>query len=170
MTLQTRFEPALAPGHQQAPLAAYGFDPFEERLLSILRHLLTEALAPGAASWHRACVIAGETWGEQQGLAIPHALWPVVRELVALRGAGFAFNDPLDIDMRGLVTVDESQLLAMLHHMRRDETRPARDAVETLTEGRMDPDLIRAGLSFADRFPSGARQRLRGHPGLRVVG
>lgn len=166
MTLQTRFTPQLA----QAPLVAYGFDPFEEKLLAILRHLVTEALAPGQASWHRAFVIAGETWGEQQGLAVAHALWSVVRELIALRGAEFAFNDPLDIDMRGLVTVDESQLLAMLHHMRRDETAAARDAVEELTHGRMDPDLIRAALAFADRFPSGARQRLRGHPPLRVVG
>jgi hypothetical protein len=58
----------------------------------------------------------------------------------------------------------------MLHHMRRDHTAKARDAVEALTHGQMNPDLIRASLSFADRFPSGARQRLRGTPALRVVG
>ncbi len=166
MTLQSRFDAHLA----QAPLVAYGFDAFEETLLPILRHLLTEAVAPGHAGWHRAFVIAGENWGEQQGLVVAYALWPVVRELISLRGVSFAFNDPLDIDLRGFVTTDESQLLAMLHHMRRDETAAARDAVEEVTQGRMEPELIRAGLSFADRCPSGARQRLRGQPALRVVG
>ena len=91
------------------------------------------------------------------------------REVLALRQGDFAFNDPLDLDTRDLLTADEAQFIAMLHHMRRDETGKARDAVDALTRGQMDPDLIRAGLSFADRFPSGARHRLRGTPDLRVV-
>jgi len=165
MTLQTRIEPDLA----QMPLGAQGFDPFEERLLAVLRHLLTAAALPQSQAWHRAFVIAAENWGEQQGLAVAHALWPVVREVLALRGGAFAFNDPLDLDSREVLSPDELLLLAMLHHMRRDQTGEGRDAVEALTQGQMDPDLIRAGLSFADRFPCGARQRLRPAPALRVV-
>jgi len=165
MTLQVPIAPDLG----QAPVASFGFDPFETRLLAVTRHLVTTSRAPDSQAWHRGFVIAAETWGEAQGLAVAYALWPVVREVLALRGDDFACNDPLDLDTRDLLTADEAQFLAMLHHMRRDETNRARDAVDALTLGRMDPELIRAGLSFSDRFPSGARQRLRGAPALRVV-
>lgn len=165
MTLQVSITPELA----QAPLVTFGFDSFEVRLVSVMRHFVTAANAPGSQAWHRGFVIAAENWGETHGLAVAHALWPVVREVLALRQGDFAFNDPLDLDTRDLLTADEAQFIAMLHHMRRDETGKARDAVDALTRGQMDPDLIRAGLSFADRFPSGARHRLRGTPSLRVV-
>jgi len=166
MTLQVPLTPELA----QAPLVAFGFDPFETRLVSIMRHFVTAANAPGSQAWHRAFIIAAENWGEAHGLAVAHTLWPVVREVLELRSGDFTSNDPLDLDTRDLLSADEAQFIAMLHHMRRDDTAKARDAVEALTHGQMDPDLIRAGLSFADRFPSGARQRLRGAPALRVVG
>ncbi|NIZ13647.1 hypothetical protein [Phaeobacter sp. HF9A] len=163
------FQVSLLPDFAQAPLVTFGFDPFETRLIAVMRHFLTTAAAPGSQAWHRGFVVAAETWGETHGLAVAYALWPVVRELLALRGGDVAYKDPLDLDLRDFLSPDEAQFIAMLHHMRRDETPEARDAVEALTRGRMEPALIRAGLSFADRFPSGARNRLRGTPELRLV-
>lgn len=43
--------------------------------------------------------------------------------------------------------------------MRRDATSVARPALEYLTQGRMDPSVIRYELSFALRVPSGQRLR-----------
>lgn len=152
------------------PLADSGLDPFEEGLLPLLRHLICACRVPQSQSWHRAFVIAGESMGEVQGLAVAHGLWPLVQAVHRHRGRGFQCHDPLDIDRRTLLTRDEEHLLRALHHMRRDQTPAARDAVEDLCGGQMDPDVIRAGLSFAHRFPSGARARLRAGPGLRLVG
>ncbi|TNJ43011.1 hypothetical protein [Phaeobacter sp. B1627] len=170
MTFQVPIPPASTADLGQMPLAAFEFDEFETRLLAPMRHFLTASAAPGCQAWHRAFVIAAENWGETHGLAVAYALWPVLRETHALLGSELSYNDPLDMDMRGLLTPDEARLLYMLHHMRRDETAQARDAVEALSRGRLEPELIRAGLSFADRFPCGARHRLRGTPLLRLVG
>ncbi|WP_415918955.1 hypothetical protein [Tateyamaria sp. SN6-1] len=60
--------------------------------------------------------------------------------------------------------------MTMLHHMRRDNTDKARDAVELLTHGRMDPDVIRTGLALAARFSAGAPALSAKRPALRVVG
>ncbi len=170
MTFQVSIPTGAGRALAQTPLAAFGFDPFEAQLLAPMRHFLTTSAAPDCQAWHRAFVIAAENWGEAHGLAVAYALWPVVREVMALRGGDLAYNDPLDLDMRGLLSQDEALLLTMLHHMRREETWQAREAVEALGRGRMEPGLIRAGLAFADRFPSGARPRLRGTPALQLVG
>ncbi|KUP93340.1 hypothetical protein [Tritonibacter horizontis] len=170
MTIQVSIPQGKRVGTGQRPLATFGFDAFEAQLLAPLRHFLTTSAAPDCQAWHRAFVIAAENWGEAHGLAVAYALWPVVRELRAVRGGDLSYNDPLDLDTRGVLTSDEASLLEMLHHMRRDETWQARDRVEALTLGRMEPELIRAGLSFADRFPCGAKHRLRGTPALHLVG
>ncbi|MEL6171272.1 MAG: hypothetical protein AAFR02_04570, partial [Pseudomonadota bacterium] len=52
----------------------------------------------------------------------------------------------------GFVSEDERILLTMLHHMRRDQTARARDALGALTGSRMSPDLIRASLTFSNRY------------------
>jgi hypothetical protein len=69
--------------------------------------------------------------------------------------SGLNFHDPLSLEDRAFVISDERVLIDMLHHMRRDETPAARDVVEMLTLGCMGPDIIRTGLSFANRFSCG---------------
>ena len=87
------------------------------------------------------------------------------------RPAGLAFNDPLCLEQRGSLTCDELALMKMLHHMRRDNTPEARDAVNLVTGGYPDAHLIQAGLTLANRFPTGTDRRgdTSRRPLLRVV-
>lgn len=134
-----------------------GFDAFELGLLPVIRHLLTTFANPDSQAWVRAQTIAVERWGETVGLATCHRLQALLRSLRDCRN-DLCVIDPLDIDQRSRVTADEETCLWMLHYMRRDNTPKARDAVERLTNGYMDPHLVREGLKFAARFPAAGVQ------------
>lgn len=148
-------ETQVAPKSNRVLLALCDLDPFEEGLLPVLRHFLQCLAQPERQSWQFAYQIAVERWGESQGLPIAHALFKLVQFTLKARRVGFDTIDPLELDDRAFVTRDEQAFLQMLHHMRRDETPRARQAVANVTGCTMDPDVIRAGLSFADRFPAG---------------
>ncbi|MEP0963969.1 MAG: hypothetical protein ABJQ70_00790 [Roseobacter sp.] len=153
------------------PIADTAFDEFERGLLSITRHFFASFETPAVQSWRFAYGISAERWGESIGFAAAHKLHKVVLATLAARDDAFGFLDPLSPEARLNATADEIQLLKMLHHMRRDQTPLARDAVEQICGGLCDPSLVRAGLSFAQRFSLGsdvARQRpTKSH--LRVV-
>ncbi|MFW8633590.1 hypothetical protein [Cribrihabitans pelagius] len=149
------------------PLADLGLDPFETALLPLLRHFAASLRAPGTQSWQLAYQTAAERWGESFGLPLAHALAGLAGRADALIG-GLTCHGALDLATRQSVTADEAAFLRMLHHMRRDQAPPARQAVAELARGRMDAGLIRCGLSFARRFPAGievpaapSRPRLR---------
>ncbi|MFA3917872.1 hypothetical protein [Ruegeria hyattellae] len=133
-----------------------GFDPFETGILSVTRHLLVSFRSPETQTWHIAYSIAAERWGDNIGFPAAHRLAKYLKAVLRSRTDSIDFNDPFCVESRDWVTQDEAALLYVLHFMRRDDTPAARDAVETLTLGRMDPDVIRTGLDFAQRFPSGA--------------
>ncbi|KIC41983.1 hypothetical protein RA27_00800 [Ruegeria sp. ANG-R] len=150
---------------------SFPFDNFEKGLLIVARHHLDALRCPETQAWHLAYSIASERWGDRIGLPVAHLLARFLKFVVQSRDGVFAHIDPFCADSRDLITTDEASLLFVLHHMRRDETPAARQAVEDLTLGRLDPDVIRSGLTFADRFPSGPRpdaQRVSGAR-LRVV-
>lgn len=146
-------------------------DDFERGLLAVTRHLVMSTNEAATQAWQHAFALAVERWGEDRGLAIAYNLHKVIRAVIDCRDDGLNVSDPLCLEGRELLTEDEENLLGMLHHMRRDNTANARDAVDRLTNGRMDPYVIRAGLSLANRFPSGhERQRHSGtRPMLKVV-
>ncbi|ATG44629.1 hypothetical protein PhaeoP18_02701 [Phaeobacter piscinae] len=146
----------VSPG--EAALADLGLDAFEVALLPQLRHFNTCLQTPQSQAWQLAYRSASERWGETFGLAVAHALFKVVRCLYDLRGDHYLGHDALTLETRAMVTADEAAFLHMIHHMRRDDTPAARDAVAALTGGWMDPHVIRAALSFADRFPAGKAQ------------
>ncbi|MEM9247837.1 MAG: hypothetical protein AAGB05_03960 [Pseudomonadota bacterium] len=141
------------------PLDALVCDAFEEGLLPIARHFWLAISRKDTVAWHRAYTIAAERYGERIGFPLGHQLAKIMRILKDLRGSGLEILDPLDLAQKSQVTNDEALLVAMIHHMRRDETPSARNAVDALTEGRMDPEIIRAGLHLASRFPSGAPEK-----------
>lgn len=149
MSLQ---QPIIPPHTRRVDLC--GYDAFELGLLPVLRHLLVNYQRPETQSWIRAQTIAVERWGETVGLAACHRMQGVIRCLWDVREGKIAFMDPLDLKQRGYVTEDEETCLWMLHYMRRDNTAKARDAVERLTHGLMDPHLVREGLKLAARFPA----------------
>ncbi|MFW8594145.1 hypothetical protein [Cribrihabitans neustonicus] len=136
------------------PLADLGLDAFETALLPLLRHFAASPRAPGSQAWHLAYQTAAERWGESFGLPLAHALAALVGRADALIG-GLTCHDALEPATRQRVTADEAAFLRMLHHMRRDRTPAARQAVAELAQGRMDAGLIRCGLSLARRFPAG---------------
>ncbi len=160
MTDMASQTPSLADG---TPVTGSILDEFERGLLPVLRCHLTSLSEPETQAWHTAYTMAGQHWGDAVGLAVAHALFDVVRAAAKATPGGFSFHDPHCRDTRQVLTTDELRLIGMLHHMRRNETAAARMAAEALTDGGMEPDLIRASLRFAARFPAG----LEGWPGLR---
>ena len=152
-------------------LETVGCDDFEIGLLPVLRHLCVSAQSADPKSWSRAFDIAVERYGEAIGLPAAHGLHKIVLSVFACRAGGPEAKDPLDTETRRDITDDEVQMLSMLHHMRRDNSAAARSAVAFVTRGRMDPVLIRAGLSFANRFPAGVGRHARkvARPKLSVV-
>ncbi|MEM8654306.1 MAG: hypothetical protein AAGF36_06135 [Pseudomonadota bacterium] len=143
-----------------------GFDACERGLLAVARYFFWVRRAPERQSWHMAFCVAVERWGPENGLPAAFALSKLVRAMVEVRG-DFDSRDPFDVEARRCATYDEAMMMRMLHHMRRDQTPDARDAVEVLTCGLMDPHVIRAALAVAARFGCGGPVRRR--PVLRVV-
>ncbi|MFY0659291.1 MAG: hypothetical protein JXR15_02275 [Shimia sp.] len=152
-------------------LETVGCDDFEIGLLPVLRHLCVSGQSADPKSWAHAFDIAAERYGEAIGLPAAHGLHKVVLALFACREGGPDIKDPLCPEAKRDITDDEVQFLSMVHHMRRDNSAAARSAVAFVTRGRMDPVLIRNGLTFANRFPSGLGRRARvvGRPKLSVV-
>lgn len=153
-------------------LDCYPFDTFEVGLLAVTRHFLDALRCPETHAWHQAYTIAAERWGDRIGLPAAHLLARFVKFVIRSRNNGFDHIDPFCRHRRGLVTPDEAMLLLTLHYMRRDDTPAARQSVENLTKGLLDPDVIRSGLTFANRFPAGPAAGANAHSGvrLRVVG
>ncbi|MEM9639014.1 MAG: hypothetical protein AAGA94_15295 [Pseudomonadota bacterium] len=150
-------------------LNSIGCDSFERGLLAVARHFLNAFEDPKSQAWQHGYTVAVERWGETIGFPAAHAMSKLIRALLRGRADGISFFDPLCVEARTRVSADEALLMKMLHHMRRDQTSPARDAVEALTLGRMDPDVIRAGLSLASRFSAGCPAASVQRPSLRVV-
>lgn len=139
------------------PMAALGLDDFEQSLLPIARHLWQAQEGRSVDAWPRAFHTASERWGETIGLALAHHLSKLIRAVADCRDC-FAHHDPLSLSERSSLTDDEEQFFWMVHHMRRDQTPEAREAVLRITQGTMDPHVIRAGLSFAARFSCGSQR------------
>ncbi|SMP02282.1 hypothetical protein [Shimia sagamensis] len=167
MSIQTKHPPHRC----RDVLETIGCDDFEIGLLPVLRHLCVSAQKGDPKSWSRAFDIAVERYGETTGLPAAHGLYKIVLSVFACRAGGLEVKDPLDTHARKDITDDEVQTLSMVHHMRRDNSAAARSAVAFVTRGRMDPVLIRAGLTFANRFPAGIGRQARRvvRPKLSVV-
>ncbi|MBO9473087.1 hypothetical protein J7413_05995 [Shimia sp. R10_1] len=152
-------------------LRTIGCDEFEFGLLAVLRHIMLGLYEADPHGWTRGQDIAVERWGEAVGLPAAYLLNKVALALAESREDGPEMMDPLCTEARLKMTDDEMQIMSMLHHMRRDKASGARSAVAFVTRGRMDPDLIRAGLSFSHRFPAGVKPTHRkvGRPKLSVV-
>ena len=157
---------ALSADGTEFDLEHLGFDDCERGLLAVARYFFLARSVPEHQSWQVAFAIAVERWGPDIGLPIAFAMSKLVRAVGDVR-TDFVSSDPFDDDARQRATFDEAVLMRMLHHMRRDQTVDARDAVGVLTRGLMDPHVIRAGLAVAARFGCCAPMRRR--PKLRVV-
>jgi hypothetical protein len=137
-----------------------GLDAFETGVLAVLRHLSAGFAAPDGQAWRSAFAIASERWGQVQGPMLVTGLLPILYALADARRAPFRAMDPLSLTARLRATPDEVRLLRLLAAMRRDATAAARCEVAALAEGRNDPALIAAALTFASRHAIRAT-----HPG-----
>ena len=75
--------------------------------------------------------------------------------LLEVRSDGFQTRDRCPLETRGTATQDETLVLTLIHQMRREETPKARETVLRHSASTIDPDVIRADLSFAARCPTG---------------
>lgn len=152
------------------PVGSLGLDDFETGVLALLRHLCASLTDPGGHGWRRALTVAAERWQPGAGCRIVLDLLPVLDALASVRRRSFRTMDPLSTSCRALATRDEAALMRLLGAMRRDLTAAARVEVGRLTEGRMEPDLIVAALTFAARHRDDAvRSRDRDPAGTRVL-
>jgi len=143
-----------SPSDDAMPLALLGLDGFETGLLAVLRHFLTAFTRPETQAWQTAFAIATERWGEAKGPQIAAGGLALLQVLRRARRRAFNYANPMCTGCREQVTGDEAQLMRMLQAMRRDRADLARPEVLALTEGTMDPTLIRTGLSFAALHPA----------------
>ncbi|MEM7314851.1 MAG: hypothetical protein AAF497_17035 [Planctomycetota bacterium] len=151
------------------PLSVLGADHFENTLLLIARPLLHAHSEPESQSWQHALTLSVERLGEVIGPKATFFLSKYIAALLRCLPEGVSYQEPFCETDRLLVTENEFHLIAVLHHMRRDRTNHARDAVAELTKGRMDPHFIRAGLKLANRFPAGTARACLEPPKLSVV-
>lgn len=135
------------------PLDQCGFDADEQGLLAVLRHLMMTEQGRDADGWKLAQTMAIARWGESQGLSLAYRVMRYVEAVLAQLPRAFEVTDPLAVDDKHLVTPDELAALRIIHHMRRDETPPARAYIEMIAMGQMDVDLIRAGLALSQCCP-----------------
>ena len=153
-------------------LNSIGCDSFERGLLAIARHFLSAFEDPKSQAWQHGYTVAVERWGETIGFPAAHAMSKLIRALLRGRADGISFFDPLCVEARTRVSADEALLMKMLHHMRRDQTARARDALGALTGSRMSPDLIRASLTFSNSYATNIGYRsgsVHAQTPLRVV-
>ncbi|MEM6387132.1 MAG: hypothetical protein AAF718_12940 [Pseudomonadota bacterium] len=157
--------------HGLQAIQQLALDTFEREALGIARQFLKAHAHPETQAWHHGFLMAVECWGEPVGLAAAHGISKYVNAVLRFRSNGLSFQDPLDAHAGDYATEDEALMISVLHYMRRDKTHHAREAVAALTLGQMDPDIIRAGLSFAGRFSAGApmQRAPNARPELRVV-
>ncbi len=142
-------------------------DPMMKALLPVLRHFFSALNDPPSQGWRHGYEVAIGIWGQGRGLSIAHAVQKFTYDLMRCGETALHFNDPLDIYARPLLTPDERTVLLLLSYMRADNTGKAREVIEGLHQGMIDPILVRHGLALAammDATP--ARHAV---PKLRVV-
>lgn len=144
-------------------------DPVSRNLLPILRHFLTGLQEPASTGWQNAYGIAAEVWGEGRGLAVAFRAQKFLAALLRSRSVPLRHADPLCPEDRLTLTDDECLLLALLSHMRDDETAQARDMLAALTCGRVEAAVVRTGLELCGILDGGAAASSRGAPRLTVV-
>ncbi|WP_152563294.1 hypothetical protein [Ruegeria halocynthiae] len=159
--------PVKRHGRMQS-IVNFPFDTFENGLLVVARHHFDSLARPETQAWHLAYSIAAERWGDRVGLSAAHLLARFLRYVVQCRDVAFDHADPFCEYSRGQLTEDEATLMYVLHFMRRDDTAAARESVDALTRGRLDPDVIRSGLTFANRFPAGSTPQAGTHTAARL--
>jgi len=133
-------------------LDALPLDAFERSLLPLIRRFVRTFESGDVVECCRTFDRAVEQWGEPIGLSIAHLLQKLILAIHKSRKCPLQCFYPRQRSDHGFVSEDERILLTMLHHMRRDQTARARDALGALTGSRMSPDLIRASLTFSNRY------------------
>ncbi|MEM1079444.1 MAG: hypothetical protein AAGI09_13045 [Pseudomonadota bacterium] len=144
-------------------------DDFEAALLPLLRHFTLALSGEAPKGWRTAFGLAEERWGTPIGLSVAHEIGKLVAALEETRGSLPFVQDPFCIEARLLITQDEERFLLLIHHMRRDNTAGARDAVWALTDGYSQAAFIRQALSFANKHRLATPLATGRAPVLRVV-
>ncbi|GAB5446150.1 hypothetical protein [Gymnodinialimonas sp.] len=147
-------------------------DPTSRALVPVLRNFVAAFLAPDSMGWRHAFAAAVGTWGEARGLALAHLCQEFVYALLQSRPVPLAFADPMDLDARATLTLDERTVLALLLAMSRDEPARARarDLIAKLTGGRVEAAVVRTGLALAARLDPVSDHRPVARPKLQLVG
>ena len=145
-------------------------DAVNKALLPVIRHFLNAFLDPQTLGWRAALATAAGTWGEARGLAIANAVQAFLSAVLNSRPVPLVYCNPLDLDARTGLTLDEVDLLALIAMMRADKTPQSRESIARLTGGSILSSVVRPGLSLAILLdPSGYKPAAKKRPALRCV-
>lgn len=145
-------------------------DPIERAILPVLRHFLHAFQEPGSLSWRIGFATAVGTWGEARGLAIANAAQNFVAASLQARGVPIRYADPLDLNQRKELTLDEHAMLGVMTQMRNDNSAAARLQIEALIGSQIRANVIRTGLVLASHFQSQTQPRAQVKaPALKAV-
>ena len=145
-------------------------DAVSKALLPVVRHFLDAFLKPDTRGWRYAFAAASGTWGEARGLSIAHDTQMFLETILRTRPVPLAYCDPLDVDVREHLTVDEVDVLSLIAAMRANKTPQAREILVRITGGQIPPRIVEQGLSLAARLdPDTNKSKLPKRPQLEVV-
>jgi hypothetical protein len=136
------------------PVHLNQLDVVSRALLPVVRHFLNAFMQPDSQGWRLAFASASATWGEARGLSIANGTQTFLSTVLRARPVPLAYCDPLDIDARQHLTLDEGDVLSLLAAMRADETPKAREILARLTGGHIPSRIVSQGLLLAAQLDS----------------
>ncbi len=123
-------------------------------LLPIIRHFLDAFQRPESLGWRHANSTSIGVWGEARGLSIANGVQIFLAAVLKNRPVPVRYIDPLNIDERKKLTLDEIDILTLLSVMRSDQTARAREIIIGLTGGQIPDQIVRSGLKLAQQLDS----------------
>lgn len=137
---------------ETSTLAALPCDTFERQLVPVLRRLVRTYQKKDTLAFFRTYDRAVQLWGEPIGLSIVHLLQKLILEFTKCRGEPLECFFPSDRTQLDVVSRDEYNLIAMLHHMRRNEIKSACQFADDLANGSASSKALQQSLNFSKRF------------------
>ncbi len=144
------------PGPREELLAESGFDLFERQALDLMRLIFAD-MSGGQPRHARApSEVAQALFGPIRGDALFLGLSALVRTMAMARAEPFRYSNPYCDGCARVLTRDERNLLAVLHHVRRSARGAATAHAIMLCEARPVAGLLDVAADLARLVPLAA--------------
>lgn len=148
--------PCGQPGPQEELLAESGFDLFERQALDLMRLIFADMAGGRPRHARTPFEVAQALFGPVRGAALFQGLSALVRTMAMARAEPFRYANPYCDGCARLLTRDERNLLAVLHHIRRSARGAATAHAIMLCEARPVAGLLDIAADLASLVPGAA--------------